>query len=334
MKSLKKVFFMLLVVVGVCSVLKTDVSAYEKKQDSICQTGWSDTSITVEWPVSKKNPAEYWKVFIYDKNNNNWKYVDTTTSLCYTFNNLEPGTDISVGVVKFPQYDQGLSEEEYIKEYGMTYTLNHVKTTISNISGDITYKWYEKGKILKFFLPDYGKDVTYVWRMYNNDNKLLQKYESTYPTAFMVFGGCKHADEIIKCSLEVVTTIPDPNSMYSDVDIHSNKIWYTHVMQSSPKRCKVAKNNKSFKLTWHKIKGATGYEVWCSTKPRSGYKKVKTLGKNTTSYTVKKVKGKKVNAKRTYYYYIKTKCGNKTSDVYYAWSTKKGTKKPAVYLGD
>lgn len=334
MKSLKKVFFMLLMIVCVCSVLKTDVSAYEKKQYGICQTGWSDTSITVEWPDSEKNPAEYWKVFIYDKNNN-WKYIDTTTSLCYTFNNLVPGTDITVGVLSFPLFDSELSEEEHIKEYGMSYMLTHAKTTISDISGVITYKWYEKGKVLKYLFPDYGENVTYLWKTYSINNKdEPEEYCSNKPTAFMGFWGGLYADGLYKCSLEVITKIPNPNKEYGYVEIPSNKIWYTHVMQSSPKKCKVAKNNKSFKLTWHKIKGATGYEVWCSTKPKSGYKKVKTLGKNTTSYTVKKVKGKKVNAKRTYYYYIKTKCGNKTSDVYYAWSMKKGTKKPAVYLGD
>ncbi|MEI3228307.1 MAG: hypothetical protein V8S28_01310 [Lachnospiraceae bacterium] len=330
MKSLKKVFLCLLVVLGICSVLKTDVSAYEKKQDYICQTGWSDTSITVEWPNFNE---DYFKVFVLDENNG-WKYVDTVTNPCYTFNNLEPGTVISVGVLSFPRGCPELSDEEYLKD-NMGYILHHAKTTISNISGDITYKWYEKGKVLKYLFPDYGKNVEYLWKTYSiDDDDEPEEYCSNKPTAFMGFWGGLYADGLYKCSLELVTSIPDPNSMYGYVEIHSNKIWYTHVMQSSPKKCVVAKNKKSFKLTWHKLKGATGYEVWCSTKPRSGYKKVKTLGKNTTSYTVKKVKGKRVNTKRTYYYYIKTKCGNKISDVYYAWSTKKGTKKPAIYLGD
>lgn len=76
------------------------------------------------------------------------------------------------------------------------------------------------------------------------------------------------------------------------------------------------------RLTWKKVKTATGYEVYQSTKKNTGYKKVKTIKKNkVVTYNTKKLKKKK-----TYYFKIRTyrKVGGKT--YYGAFSSVKKIK--------
>ena len=87
---------------------------------------------------------------------------------------------------------------------------------------------------------------------------------------------------------------------------------------------KVKKGSLSFQ--WGKVGGASGYDVYISTKPKKGYKKVKSVGKNTTKLTIRKFKGKKINPKKTYYMYVETKKKNgskvnKSGRLYY-WNTK------------
>lgn len=71
--------------------------------------------------------------------------------------------------------------------------------------------------------------------------------------------------------------------------------------KTSIKSIKKLKKNQA-KLTWKKVKNATGYEVYQSMKKNSGYKKVKTITKNkTVTYKAGKLKKKK-----TYYFKIRT----------------------------
>lgn len=71
--------------------------------------------------------------------------------------------------------------------------------------------------------------------------------------------------------------------------------------KTSIKSIKKLKKNQA-KLTWKKVKNATGYEVYQSMKKNSGYKKVKTITQN------KKVtyKAGKLKKKKTYYFKIRT----------------------------
>ena len=69
--------------------------------------------------------------------------------------------------------------------------------------------------------------------------------------------------------------------------------------KTSIKSIKKLKKNQA-KLTWKKVKNATGYEVYQSMKKNSGYKKVKTITKNkTVTYKAGKLK-------KTYYFKIRT----------------------------
>lgn len=76
------------------------------------------------------------------------------------------------------------------------------------------------------------------------------------------------------------------------------------------------------KLTWRKVTGATGYQIYRSTKSSSGYKSLKTITSGSTiSYTDKSVK-----FNTTYYYKIRAYRTVNGKKVYSAWSTVKKQK--------
>jgi hypothetical protein len=85
-------------------------------------------------------------------------------------------------------------------------------------------------------------------------------------------------------------------------------------------------SKKKLTVRWGKVGGATGYDVYVSTKPTTGYKKVKSVGKNVTKVTIPKLKGKAFSSKKTYYVYVETKKKNgkkvnKSGRLYY-WDTR------------
>ncbi len=82
-------------------------------------------------------------------------------------------------------------------------------------------------------------------------------------------------------------------------------------------------------VKWGRVAGATGYEIYVSTKPKKGYKKVKTVGKNASSAIITKLKGKGFSSRQSYYVYVLTvkkvgKHKNTSGRVYY-WNTKSST---------
>lgn len=83
------------------------------------------------------------------------------------------------------------------------------------------------------------------------------------------------------------------------------------VKAAAPKSVKAKKTSKGIKLTWKKVKGASGYVIYRSYKKAKGYKKIATIKKGTKKlYLDKKAKKGKVC-----YYKIKSyvKLGKKTT---------------------
>lgn len=75
-------------------------------------------------------------------------------------------------------------------------------------------------------------------------------------------------------------------------------------------------SGKKLKITWDKRKGASGYDIYVSTLPDIGYKKVKSVGKNSSAAVITKVDNERVSSRETYYVYVVTKKKNgKTTDM-------------------
>ena len=98
--------------------------------------------------------------------------------------------------------------------------------------------------------------------------------------------------------------------------INNKKIygaWSDLNYNASAKKVTLRRRGNKIKVTWKKISGAAGYTVMISTKAKSGFKKVKTLGKKSTSITIKKCGKKKLKKHKRYYIRVKylTKVGKK-----------------------
>ena len=82
----------------------------------------------------------------------------------------------------------------------------------------------------------------------------------------------------------------------------------------APKPTKIKSVKKSgkngIKITWNKVSGISNYQIYMSTKSKSGFKKIATISAKKTSYTKTKLKkGKK--------YYFKIRTAKKVSGTYY-----------------
>lgn len=85
--------------------------------------------------------------------------------------------------------------------------------------------------------------------------------------------------------------------------------------KTSKPSIKIKSYKKNIKITWKKVSGANGYEVYMSTKKSGKYKKIKTATYKQNSYTRKKLnKGKK------YYFKVRTYRKVNGKKLYSAWS--------------
>jgi hypothetical protein len=95
---------------------------------------------------------------------------------------------------------------------------------------------------------------------------------------------------------------------------------------TQPRITKAKVSGNKLTVKWKKVGGATGYDIYVSTKPTTGYKKVKSVSAKASSVTLTKLKGKKISSKKKYYVYIatkkKTSTGTYTSGKLYYWNTK------------
>lgn len=93
-----------------------------------------------------------------------------------------------------------------------------------------------------------------------------------------------------------------------------------------PKTNKIRKLKKSgkssVKIYWTKVSGTTRYQVYMSTKKKSGYKRIKTASAKSSSYTKSKLKRKK-----RYYFKVRSykRVGGK--NYYSAFSSVKSIKR-------
>ncbi len=102
---------------------------------------------------------------------------------------------------------------------------------------------------------------------------------------------------------------------------------YSNVVSGKPAPAKpsvtvASSKSKQVKVSWKKISGASGYEVYYSTKKNGSYKKAGTITKaKTVTYTQKKLKSGK-----TYYYKVRAYRTVNGKKVYGSYSTVKSVK--------
>lgn len=263
------------------------------KAASVTQVAQDQASVTISW-AAENNAIEYYVGYGVDyttaKAMAEAKTITlpaTTTS--YNITGLTPGTEYDVYV--YYTYKSSYSDKTYTTSLGSC----DIVTLPTKVTGLNQTKWWY-----------WALSVDFSW-----DDQTAAKYEAV----------------IMNNKDKVLTTIDclSNNGTYNEVK--NNKLYKVKVrayVEINGQRCygdysdeaylftqpmvKTAKvTNGKLKLTWGKISGVTGYDVYVSTKEKKGYKKVKSLSKSKSSVTISKLKGKKFSAKKKYYVYIVAK---------------------------
>lgn len=112
---------------------------------------------------------------------------------------------------------------------------------------------------------------------------------------------------------------PTPPPAVSEPSSPSVTAPQTGKISLSRPKVKLKKGKKYAVIKYNKVKGADGYEIYRSTKKKSGYKKVVSTKKTT-------YKNKKLKSKRKYYYKVRAYRKVNGKKIYSAYSTVKAVK--------
>lgn len=70
---------------------------------------------------------------------------------------------------------------------------------------------------------------------------------------------------------------------------------------SAPKTVNVKSNGKGIQISWSKVTGATGYQIYVLEQGKKNYQKVTTVNAKTTKYTLKKINKKNLKSGKNYF---------------------------------
>lgn len=303
-KSLKGIVLMFVMAMAVCF---TSTKAYAAR---ITQTAQTQDSVTINWE-EYQNAMEYSVQIGTDSETRNASVpvVVPANQTSYTFTGLQPGTEYYVKVnYKYQGYSK-VNEGYYIEE---------IKTLPGKVTGLNQSKWWYYIEKVDFeWTPQTGVDG-YIYTVKDNKNKVVAQ-ETT--SGYSKDGSCKTKNT--KVYSVTVQAFSDINGQRYLGEVSDTAYLFTQPMCNQKKT--MVTGNK-LKITWDKVSGVTGYDVYVSTKEKTGYTKVKSLSKSKNSYTLSKLKGKKISSKKTYYVYIvgKKKVGGTTytSGKHYTYKVK------------
>ena len=272
---------------------------------SVGQSSETTTSITVSWE-KEQDATAYYIGYGLDSNNASNMLDNKTIKLSadqssYTINNLNPGTKY---YVKVGYTYQGYSGE--LDSWIGSFDAKTAPGKVTNVNQD-TWWYYAEAVDVKWdpqpaarfeciIKDNKGKKVCNDTNLYSNNAHARVKNTIVYETQ-------------VRATVEVQRLDGTTQKLTGDWSDTAYLFSQPMVKESS----KVT--GGKLKVSWDKVKGCTGYDVYASTKEKSGYKKVASVKSSKNSVTVNKLKGKKFNAKKKYYVYIvgKKKVNKKTS---------------------
>lgn len=301
-KSLVVFAFVLLTVVWTeTGNVTADAFTYVGSADNFAQTGAQKHDITMTWGAAE-NATAYNVYYKETYGEGDYQLVGTTSITTITLSNLKAATKYSIKL----EPTNGVQTGSYSVCYDAV-------TLPDQMEGLRQERWYYYIKILDVAWDDQSAADGYEVILLDDKGKKVQSETVTGHRASF----SKMKDKVYSVKARSFMTFNN-QKYYSS--------WSQIYCLNQARLTKVKVNGGKLNLSWGKISGATGYQVYVSTNASKGYKKVASINKNKTSYTVKKFKGKKFSPKKTYYVYVKTVCNKKgsknTSGALYFWNNK------------
>ena len=278
------------------------------KAYGLTQSAQDKNSITVNWN-KESDAVEYYIGYGEDYETAN-TMVDSkrikvpSTQLSYKITGLKQGTEYYV-CVKY-KYLSTYTKNEYISvaASGDVYTIPGKVTGLNQktwwyYANSVDYEWNDKPAV------NSGYPYKYEYIVKDNKNKVVSK--GTTSTSSSSMGKAKN-NMVYNVKVRAFITI-NGNDYYGD---YSDTAYLFTQPMINEKKSKLS--NGKLKITWDKVNGVTGYDIYVSNKEKSGYKKVKSVSSKKSSITISKFKNKKISKKKKYYVYIvgKKKVGKNT----------------------
>ncbi|MBE5882141.1 MAG: hypothetical protein E7289_07555 [Lachnospiraceae bacterium] len=304
-KSIQKVLMAAFVLAATLMLAPSvDAKAY-----GITQINPAKDSITVTWTAEPD--ATNYKVYVGESYSDAVLYaVLPATATQYTISGLPAGCEKYVAVKYTYQSSSGNTYEYNV---GSDYDLRTVPAKVTGVKQE---KWWYFIKQFDVIWDDVESADSYEWIVYNNSGKKLKSGTATgnrFTYSKKVSNTMVYKVKVRAKSTICGKTYTTPWSSYG--------YFFTQ-----PRVKSVKATNGKLTIKWDKISGATGYEVFVSTKKTTGYKKVKTVSKSKSSVTIKKFKSSKIKKSKKYYVFVKAikKVGSRkyTSGKLYYWNSK------------
>ena len=283
-------------------------SRYYVSMEAPAQTQYGTDNAVISWKlsyISSSNTTETAGYNIYlGEDYGSTKLFAKTPNTFYKITGLEDGKKYYVKVEPYAA-DGSIGS-------GRSLTIETMPARVKNFRQE---RWWYFINMLEVAWDRIETADTVNISLYTSKGKKVQSKILSPSSSSVSFSKMK--DEVYTVKIQASRTI-------------NGNTWQTPVStiqcfnQARISSAKVSK--KKLTVKWKKVGGATGYDIYVSTKQKSGYKKMKSVGKNTTKATFSKFKGKSFNPKKTYYIYIQTKKKNgkridKSGRLYY-WNTK------------
>ena len=150
---------------------------------------------------------------------------------------------------------------------------------------------------------------------YNSSKKKWEKVTTTSKTSYTV----KKLKSGTSYKFRVRAYVSINNKKY--YSSYSSTL-STATKTKTPKISKITSKSKKATISWKKVSGASGYQIYMATSKKGKYSKVKTI---TSGKTVKYTKGS-LKKKKTYYFKIRTYKTVSGKKIYSSYSSVKSIK--------
>lgn len=267
------------------------VTTAPQEPENVVQTATTTSSITLTWDACPG--ATSYKIYKYQ--NEIETLIGTSTKNTFTVTGMNNKEEVPYSIYVYSERSIG----NYVaksRDSGDLYRSSIVLTPekISNIEIDC-YK-----SLKEIYIDCEAEYATgYQYECYNSKGKKVKSGTFTYSVNVNGI----NLNEFYKVRVRAFTSLNNKKvyGSWSDYKYFAHSTTLTK-----------AKNTGKLSLKWKKVKGATNYTIYVSTKSNGGYKKVATTKK--LSYTVKKFKKKKIKKRKTYYVKViaNKKVGKKT----------------------
>lgn len=287
---------------GVKSEVNT--STLPAKVTGFKSTARTDTSITLAW--SKVTGATGYRIYRYDTAAKKYVAVKTLTGTSLKVSGLKGGTDYKFKINAYRTVDG--------KTLWSADTTGSFTTAVSAVKGlklvkrgtnSITFKWSKVSGADGYYIYKYNAKTRKYVKIKDITNAATTKFVSTGLKA-----GADYAYRVCAYKKSGNTKITGRLATFKNTTLPSNPI------------VKLKAKTKSAVIRWNRVYGASGYQIYMSTKKNGKYTKVATVksGKKVR-YTKKKLKSGK-----TYYFKVRAYKTYKGKKVYSSYSTIKKIK--------